>query len=271
MISIITAIYCQRAANEIYWENLKRYTHHPFELIIIDNGSHDGSREFFESVGARIIQNDGNYSYPHCQNQGIAIARFDWLCFLNNDIVVAPHWDKLILENMTTNGLEVATCCGIEQVENAQATRALKRRWQRIKSLLGIFGFQRRSLTWMHRWMYGDWESFSHRRAKTFHHQIKEGFVGNTVVIQRSALSKIGLWDERIQAADFDLYLRAKARAVSVGDIKPMHICLDAFNHHFIRLTAKGKYPKFSDFDSLIALEAKWSPAELAWLDQLNT
>ena len=271
MISIITAIYNQRAVNEIYWNGLRQYTHHPFELIIVDNGSTDGSAEFFESVGARVIRNGANFSYPHCQNQGIAVASHAWLCFLNNDIVVAPNWDKTLIDSMVHHRLEVATCCGIEQVENAQATRINKRRWQKIKNLLGLFGYTQRTLTWMHRWMYGDWEAFAHQRAIRFHQQVKEGFVGNTVVIHRSALSKIGLWDQRIQAADFDLYLRTKARATSVGDIKPVHICLDVFNHHYIRLTAKGRYPKFADFDQLIALETKWSPTELAWLGQLNT
>ncbi|MBP9059447.1 MAG: glycosyltransferase family 2 protein [Rhodoferax sp.] len=271
MISIITAIYNQLSVNKIYWNSLKKYTKNAFELIIIDNGSNDGSREFFQSIGAKVISNSGNYAYPHCQNQGIAVARHEWLCFLNNDIVVAPNWDNAMLSSMQHNGLEVATCCGIEQVENAQATRTNKRRWQRIKNLLGLFGYNPRTLTWMHRWMYGDWEAFSGQRSNDFRHQIKEGFVGNTVVMHRPALAKIGLWDERIQAADFDLYLRTKARALTVGDIKPVHICLDVFNHHYIRLTAKGGYPRFADFDQLVALEAKWSSSELAWLDQLNS
>src|SRR5947208_13580 len=71
MISIITAVYNQLAVNRLFVENLRRYTHHPYELIIIDNGSTDGSAEFFEQQGATVIRNGANYSYPHCQNQGI--------------------------------------------------------------------------------------------------------------------------------------------------------------------------------------------------------
>jgi len=47
MISVITAIYNQRAVNELFWEHLQRYTKNSFELIIIDNGSTDGSADFF--------------------------------------------------------------------------------------------------------------------------------------------------------------------------------------------------------------------------------
>jgi len=270
MISIITAIYNQRAVNEVYWENLQKYTHHTFELIVIDNGSTDGSAEFFESVGAQVIRNNCNYSYPHSQNQGIQAAKYNWLCFLNNAIIVSPGWDRVILNSMENNRLDVATCCGIEQIQSFASTRKIKRRWNRIKNFVGLFGYTKKTLTFMHRWMYGDWEQFSRGRNNEFAGQIKEGFVGNTVVMTRSALSKIGLWDERIQAADFDLYLRTKARADRFGDMKPVHICLDAFNHHYIRLTAKEKYPRFADFDQLINLEDKWTREGLLALRSLN-
>lgn len=270
MISIITAIYNQRAVNELFWENLQRYTHHPFELIIIDNGSRDGSADFFESVGATVIRNGANFSYPHSQNQGIAVAKYDWLAFLNNDIIVSPDWDLRFIASMEKNGLDVATVCGIEQVENAVATKKLKRRWKKVKNFLGLFGFNRTTLQLMHRWMYGDWAKFNADRAYRFAGQIKEGFVGNTVMIQRKALAKIGLWDERIQAGDFDLYLRTKQRADQVGDMKPMHICLDVFNHHYIRLTMKAGYPPFADRENLITMDEKWSATDRAAFDRLN-
>ena len=49
-ISIITAIHNGLPFNQIYLENLKRYTHYPFELIIIDNASTDGSCDFFQKM-----------------------------------------------------------------------------------------------------------------------------------------------------------------------------------------------------------------------------
>lgn len=271
MISIITAIYNQRPVNELFWDSLKRYTFHPFELIIIDNGSTDGSAEFFESVGAIVIKNNANYSYPYSQNQGIKVAKNDWLAFLNNDIIVSPHWDRKIITSMLDHSLDVATSCGIEQVENMKATRKCKHRWQKIKNFVGLAGFNKTTLRLMHQWMYGDWEKFTADRQDRFKNMIKEGFVGNTVVMTRNAISKVGLWDERQQAADFDLYLRTKLRAEKFGDIKPVHICLNVFNHHYIRLTAKMKYPKFVDHGNLISIEEKWSSTELAWLKALNS
>ncbi|WP_051710429.1 glycosyltransferase family 2 protein [Andreprevotia chitinilytica] len=270
MISIITAVYNQRAVNELFWEHLKRYTRNPFQLIIVDNGSTDGSAEFFESVGATVIRNGVNYSYPKSQNIGIAAAKHDWLAFLNNDIIVSPDWDERLIASMSQNGLLAATVCGIEQIENAAATKRLKRRWQRIKNFVGLFGSGKPALALMHRLMYGNWVAFCRDRQQRFAGQIKEGFVGNTVMLHRDALAKIGPWDERVQAADFDLYLRTKQRAAEVGDIKPLSICLDVFVHHYIRLTFKAGYPPFADRDNLISLDDKWPAPVRAQLELLN-
>jgi hypothetical protein len=90
--------------------------------------------------------------------------------------------------------------------------------------------------------------------------------VGNTVVFSRRALEILGPWDETQQAADFDLFLRTAIRAREVGDIRPMHIALDCFNHHYIRLTMKGGYPPFVDKDKLISLDQKWNVQQLDML-----
>ena len=83
MISIVTAVHNQIGMNRLFYETLKRNTRNVYELIIIDNNSTDGSREFFREHADTVIENPGNYSYPYCQNQGIAAARYDYLVFLN--------------------------------------------------------------------------------------------------------------------------------------------------------------------------------------------
>ncbi len=265
-LSIITAVYNQLPMNQIYWENLVKHTQHSFELIVIDNASTDASADFFESVGARVIRNPGNYSYPVSQNQGIAVAKGEWLAFLNNDIIVSKDWDATLIANAEHNQLDVITSCGIERIESKAATKKLRRRWNRIRGLVGLFGTGRRSLLLMHKWMYGNWAAFCKNRQDKFKHQAVEGFVGNTVMFSRRALNILGPWDETQQAADFDLFLRTALRAREVGDIRPMHIALDCFNHHYIRLTMKGGYPPFVDKDKLIPLEQKWTAEQRALL-----
>jgi glycosyltransferase involved in cell wall biosynthesis len=262
MISIITAVHNQLAMNRLFVESLLKYSSMPFELIIIDNASTDGSADFFESVGAKVIRNKQNFSYPYTQNQGIKIATGDVFAFLNNDIIVAVNWDKLLLETMQINRLDIVTSCGIEQVENKQASILLRRKWNYAKNFVNLFPTSINSLKFMHKLMYGNWEKYCKLRDQRFHNKVKEGFVGHSVFCTRKAIDLIGLWDEKLQAADFDIYMRSKKRNLEFGDIKPCHIALNIFNHHYIRLTVKSKPVPFADAANIIKLEDKWNEAE---------
>jgi hypothetical protein len=121
----------------------------------------------------------------------------------------------------------------------------------------------------MHRLMYGDWEKFSAARLAQHGTAVREGFVGNTVIIKRSALARIGLWDERINWADFDLFLRTRQRHREKGDIQPVHIVFGVFHHHYIRMTLKSRPPVFKDADKIIQPEEKWGREEIAACEQL--
>jgi GT2 family glycosyltransferase len=264
MLSIVTAIHNQLDVNRLFLESLKKYTRCPWELILIDNGSTDGSAEFFSSKGAKIIRNDGNYSYPHCQNQGIGAARYDTLAFLNNDIITSPGWDEKLLKVMERERLEIVSSCGVERLENRRTTRYYRKKWSLVRNAIRIAGSGSKALRLMHRVMYGNWEKFSERRWVRFGNKVLEGFIGSTVIIKRSALGKIGLWDERIQAADFDLYMRSKARYLEIGDLRPIHVALGVFNHHFIKMTVSRPRPPFKDQANLISLEDKWGKDKIA-------
>jgi GT2 family glycosyltransferase len=119
MISIITAIHNGLAINKFYEASLKKYTVNQFELIIIDNASADGSAEFFENAGYTVVRNQQNYSYPYCQNQGIKIAKGNYFFFLNNDIVLGPRWDELLIEISTKHKLDILSACDNGNVGDA--------------------------------------------------------------------------------------------------------------------------------------------------------
>ena len=260
-ISIITAIHNGWAVNQLFIESLKKYTFYPYELIIIDNASSDGSAALFAANGAQVIHNTANYSYPYCQNQGISVAKGEYLFFLNNDLVVSPHWDKHLITISQAQNIDVLSACGIEALQDTQATKKIQRRWKKIKNiLLFLFGHKLWNLRLMLRFMYGDWENFCASRLQQHGTATQKGIVGNNVLMTRKALALLGTWDERIQGADFDLFLRAEQRHKEVGDIQPCHVAMGVFIHHFIRMTLKrAKYkPNFADANRLISLEDKW-------------
>lgn len=272
MISIITAIRNGFQVNRLFYDYIAKYTYHPYELIIVDNNSHCGSKEFFLSKGARVISNYGNFSYPYSQNQGLAIAKYNYLCFLNNDIIVSPYWDKHLIESMQVNDLDVISGCGVENMGSFSMTRRYSRKWKRIKNLLSIFGTSTINLITMHRLMYGNWEKFCKKIYDTNKFKVIEGIVGNNVIMTRQAVEILGKWDERIQGADFDLFMRTKQRSITFGDIRPCHIALDVYIHHYIRLTLRRNKGKITYVDkgNLINLNDKWTTAELESLHPDN-
>jgi GT2 family glycosyltransferase len=136
MISIITAVHNGLAFNKIYLEYLRRYTTNPFELIIIDNASTDGTREFFAAQDeCVVIANEDNYSYPFCQNQGIRAAKGEFLFFLNNDLIVSPQWDERLITALRIHNLDIISGAGIENLGEKDSTKAIAENGKGLKIL----------------------------------------------------------------------------------------------------------------------------------------
>jgi GT2 family glycosyltransferase len=259
LISIITCVHNQLGMNQLFFEALKNRSFHPFQLIVIDNQSSDGSADYFEAQGAEVIRNRANYSYPFCQNQGLARARHDHLMFLNNDVIVSKDWDRLALDLMAAHGLDLASCAGTNRLRRKTATRIHMKRWMAVKYPLLLLGNRREPLRFMHDFFFlWDFDGFCRRHRRRNAGRIVEGIAGFNLLMTRRGLEAIGPWDERLMAADFDVFLRAKARALEVGDIRPVHLLCEIYLHHFLRLTLKAKHAPYADADRLIAIEEKW-------------
>lgn len=65
-----------------------------FEVVVVDNASTDGTPALLESLSGdvRTIRNDENLGFGDACNQGAAIARGEFVLFLNNDTAVVGDW-----------------------------------------------------------------------------------------------------------------------------------------------------------------------------------
>lgn len=96
MISIITPIYQAEKYLETLINSIINQTYHDWELLLIDDGSTDGSAEICD----RYAQKDNRIRVFHKANGGIASARNqamdmaigEYLAFADSDDWVEPYW-----------------------------------------------------------------------------------------------------------------------------------------------------------------------------------
>lgn len=89
-----TLPYTIRAINSI-----QKYTNIPYELIVVDNATYDGTTAWLKSNGISYIRipYKDPVSYGTALNKGLRVASAPYLGILNNDIFVTPNWLQLML------------------------------------------------------------------------------------------------------------------------------------------------------------------------------
>ena len=85
---------CLDSLDQLYFEN--------FEVIVVDNGSTDGSRELIEEKypWVRLLKLPHNKGFAIACNEGIKNSNAKYIVLLNNDIEVAPDWLTELYEGM---------------------------------------------------------------------------------------------------------------------------------------------------------------------------
>ena len=77
-------------------ESVYAQTEQDFELIVVDNGSTDESlaqaRSYCSRPNFTLIENGRNTGFSHAVNQGIALAKSEYVVLFNNDAFAEPQW-----------------------------------------------------------------------------------------------------------------------------------------------------------------------------------
>lgn len=79
------------------------------EILVVDNGSQDGSVELARSKGARVIALERNIGFSGAVNRGIREARTDCVAILNNDVEPQPDWLERLRKAFEEPGVFFAT------------------------------------------------------------------------------------------------------------------------------------------------------------------
>jgi GT2 family glycosyltransferase len=82
-------------------ESLRRTSEGPVEVIVVDNGSVDGSLEWLRTQKDVVLLEMGeNVGAPAARNRGLEIAEGETILFCDNDVVFTPHWRSLMMNHM---------------------------------------------------------------------------------------------------------------------------------------------------------------------------
>jgi GT2 family glycosyltransferase len=95
LISVIVVNWNRKTLLEECLRSLRAQCFQDFEIIVVDNGSVDGSLALLQDErwgDVRCITNETNLGFCAANNQGIAAARGDLIALLNNDAEADPGW-----------------------------------------------------------------------------------------------------------------------------------------------------------------------------------
>jgi GT2 family glycosyltransferase len=92
--------------------SVEKQSHKGWELVVIDNASTDGTREFLQQRrSGEIVLNERNVGFAAGQNQGIKKSVGEWVLALNPDVVLEPEFISKSVA--AVNGAdEIGTVCG---------------------------------------------------------------------------------------------------------------------------------------------------------------
>jgi len=202
MFSIIIPVlnhvhYTSQCVNDLYTTVVENA-----EIIIINNGSTDGTSKFLsEHNNLKILKNPQNKGCAYSWNQGIKESKGEWIIILNNDVRLPDKWLENLISYATNNDLDVVSP-GMRE---------------------GVLDY--------------NFRNYSQEYTKLMHTAFRKWTPsGVCFALRRKVIDKIGYFDENYkigQYEDADFFRRCKIARLKMG------ITGASFIHHFGSSTQK--------------------------------
>lgn len=105
LVSIIIINWNGKNFLKVLLPSIKKNSYKNYEIIIVDNGSTDGSfeyvaRNFPKSI---IIKNNSNLGFAKANNQGLERAKGEMVLFLNNDTKVTKNFLAVLVNKLNSD------------------------------------------------------------------------------------------------------------------------------------------------------------------------
>ena len=182
----------------------------PFETIVVDNHSWDGSSRYIQSnfPETKLIENKRNEGYTRAMNQAMGYASGEFVIFLNPDSTCEPDALKKLIYFMETDS-SIGICGPKVLNDDGTFQKSCRRGIPRPQAVFSYFlGFAKK---------------YPHNKKFTGYHlnhldenEINEvdAVSGSCSVIRKNVITEIGLLDERYFAyqEDSDYCFRAKEK-----------------------------------------------------------
>jgi len=85
----------------------------PAEVIVVDNGSTDGSLQYLSSwhPDVHVLALDRNTGFAHAANRGLREASHELVALLNTDVAVAPDWLSRLAQALKADPGAASVAC----------------------------------------------------------------------------------------------------------------------------------------------------------------
>lgn len=113
-ISVIVPVYNVKRYLEACVMSILGQSYRHFELILVDDGSTDGSAPLCDDLAQRdnriIVVHQKNGGVSSARNHGLAIMKGKYCTFVDADDIVEADWLKQLHAQITTTGAQLACC-----------------------------------------------------------------------------------------------------------------------------------------------------------------
>ncbi len=92
----------------------------PCEIVVVDNGSSDGTEAYVRSLGDRVVyhRNTENLGHAGAVNKGVQIARGDWIKLVDDDDYLASDCIEVMSRAIALRPEAVLCSCQAAQVDH---------------------------------------------------------------------------------------------------------------------------------------------------------